>query len=256
MIDRIADFTEAGYSQLLSVAKERFSFKRMDDDLNGDNIALWRHDVDFSPHRALALARIESERSLPATYFVLLSSPFYNALEPEVSGLIKEIASLGHDIGLHYDASLVAGDVSAHEGRIRLEADMIAAMIDRPVRSFSLHNPSLSSDVPLDDKTYAGLVNATAPMLRSKLEYCSDSNGFWRYRSLHEVVADPSVRRLYALTHAEWWTPQSMSPNERVERAIDGRAAKVLSDYRAFLRRHRPDAPGALDSATGSKAAS
>jgi hypothetical protein len=248
MPDRaVNDFTQSSYAHLLDTAAARFTFCRLGDVLLGDNIALWRHDIDFSPHRALALARLESERSLPATYFVLLSSPFYNPFEPGIVQILKDVAALGHDIGLHYDASLVAGDLSAQEKRMRLEAEMISAATGCPIKSFSLHNPTLSTGPALDDISHAGFINATASALRSTFEYCSDSNGCWRFRSLHEVVADTSVRRLYALTHPEWWTPQLMTPDERVGRAVDGRAASVLGSYRTFMRRYRPNARGVLD---------
>jgi hypothetical protein len=238
------DFNEARYAGVVKAAKSRFAFRRLQGDLSGDQIAVWRHDIDFSPQRALALARIESEQSAAASYFVLLSSQFYNAFEPKIVGLLKTIASLGHDIGLHYDASLLAGDTAAHAERLSFEAEILSSIVERPVRCFSLHNPSVSPDITLDENVYAGLLNASAPALRAAFEYCSDSNGVWRFRSLHDVVADPNVRRLYALTHPEWWTPQSMTPRQRVKRLVDGRAAAALADYEDVLRRHRP---GVLD---------
>lgn len=69
-----ADFTEGELWRRLDAALPRFSFRRFGDDLGGEGIALWRHDVDFSPHRALALARLEQARGIVATYFVLLHS--------------------------------------------------------------------------------------------------------------------------------------------------------------------------------------
>jgi hypothetical protein len=238
------DFNENRYAYLIDAAKARFGFRRLGDDLTAERIALWRHDIDLSPQRALALARIESEQSVPATYFVLLSSQFYNALEPKIVGLLKEIVALGHDIGLHYDASLPLGDTAAHVERLSFERNVLSTIVEHPVRSFSLHNPTVSPDVNLDGASYAGLFNASAPALRQQFEYCSDSNGVWRFRSLHDVVADPSVRRLYALTHPEWWTPQSMTPWLRFRRLVDGRAQAALTDYEDFLNCHRP---GALD---------
>ena len=41
-------------------------------------IALWRHDVDYSPHRALALAKLEAAKGISATYFFQRRSAFYN----------------------------------------------------------------------------------------------------------------------------------------------------------------------------------
>ena len=45
---------------------------------------LWRHDVDFSIHRASSLAKIENELGVKATYFLKLHSEFYNLFEKSI----------------------------------------------------------------------------------------------------------------------------------------------------------------------------
>jgi len=242
------DFTEARYRSLLERARARFRFCKFGDSLGGEGIALWRHDIDFSPQRALALAKIEASLGVSASYFVLLSSSFYNPFEPAVRDVLREIAALGHDLGLHYDAASFDGDTSAHAGRIAFEARALKRQLKTDIRAFSLHNPSVSPDVELAAPRYAGLVNATALDLLAQFTYVSDSNGRWRFRSLHEAVEDATVTRLYALTHAEWWTPEPMPPDARVERCIKGRAERVAADYRSFLLRHRPEVVDATES--------
>jgi len=236
------DFTEASYRALLDRARSRFRFCRFGEAADESGVALWRHDIDFSPHRALALARLENERGLTATYFVLLGSAFYNPFEPDVRGILRAISALGHDIGLHYDATTTEGGVEAHVERLEFETKALIQHLGVDIRAFSLHNPSVSADVRLDAGRYSGLINASAPTLRERFSYASDSNGRWRFRSLHEVIEDPAVTRLYALTHPEWWTPEVMPPSRRVERCIKGRADRVGAEYRAFLSQHRPDA--------------
>jgi hypothetical protein len=236
-----SDFTEARYGALLERSRTRFAFCGFTDELRRDGIALWRHDIDFSPQRALALAKIEASLGVRATYFVLLGSSFYNPFEPAVRDVLREIAALGHDLGLHYDAASFHGNASTHAERIAFEADTLTRQLQTGVRTFSLHNPSVSPDAKLDALRYAGLVNASAPGLRTQFTYVSDSNGRWRFRSLHEAIDDAAVSRLYALTHPEWWTPEPMLPGARVERCIKGRAERVAEDYRLFLLRHRPE---------------
>jgi hypothetical protein len=238
----IPDFTEARYRALVDAARDRFRFRRLTENLDEDGIALWRHDIDFSPNRALALAKIESDLAVPAVYFVLLGSPFYNPFEATTREMLRQIADLGHDIGLHYDASLIEGDLSRHEDQISFEAATLARWLGVPVRSFSLHNPTVSTNVAIEHASHAGLFNASAAALRQKFHYCSDSNGTWRFRSLQDVIGDPATRRLYALTHAEWWTSEPMPRSQRVRRCIDGRAQRVAADYRSFLERYRPEA--------------
>ena len=94
---------------------------------------LWRHDVDYSLHRALVLARIEAELGARATYFLSLHSDLYNVLEPAVHARAREIAALGHWIGLHFDAGFYADgsldERAAWEGRVLSEA------LEVPVRA-------------------------------------------------------------------------------------------------------------------------
>lgn len=236
-----ADFTEGGYVALLELAARRYRFVRYTDNLDGHGLALWRHDVDFSPQRALALARIEAERKLRATYFVQLTSRFYSALEPEVAAIVRAISALGHDIGLHFDPELHAG---ADLGRrLTWEAGLLKEIAGCEVRVFSLHNPTTISPNPFVEPRFAGLVNATAPVLGETFTYCSDSNGVWRHCPLAEVLADPVSRNVHVLTHPEWWPPEQLAPRARIRRCIDGRAAAASRYYDGLLARHgRPNA--------------
>jgi hypothetical protein len=237
----IPDFTEERYRAVLDKAAGRFRFCRLGEQGNSPGVALWRHDIDFSPQRALALARIEAKMRVVASYFVLLGSAFYNPFEGAVSDVLREIAALGHDLGLHYDAHAIDGPTDHHVERIGFEANALSRHLGVPFRSFSLHNPSVSPDVQLDNPSYAGLMNASASALRTQFTYVSDSNGRWRHESLEDVLDNPASVRVYALTHPEWWTPESIPPNARVHRCIEGRATRVAADYRAFLTKHRPE---------------
>ncbi len=235
------DFTEERYRAALSKARVRFRFCRLGEQGAEQGIALWRHDIDFSPQRALAMARMESQMGVVATYFVLLGSAFYNPFEAATSKVLREIASLGHNIGLHYDAQTFDGTTADHIERIAFEVAALSRHLGSRIASFSLHNPSVSPEIELDQPQYGGLINASASSLRSQFTYISDSNGRWRYRTLDDVLDDPATTRVYALTHPEWWTPEPMPPMARVERCIEGRAKRVAADYTAFLARYRPE---------------
>lgn len=230
------DFTIDAYSKLVAAAAARYRFLRFDEISNEDEVALWRHDVDFSPQRALALARVEAASGILATYFVQVSSRFYNIFEPEIAVILRKIVALGHDIGLHFDPEVCAyQSVSNYDHRIAFEAKVLEEVLEVRVTSFTLHNPTTLVGVSLDEPSRAGLVNGSCTELRKAYAYCSDSNGFWRYRSLGELIADPTTTRLFALTHPEWWQEGVMLPRQRLQRCIEGRAKFAGRYYDGLL---------------------
>ena len=79
------DFTLAKYKELLGA---------LDD---CDQVAL-RHDVDRKPENSLATARIEREMGWKAVYYFRAVPESWN------ESVILQIASLGHEIGYHYES--------------------------------------------------------------------------------------------------------------------------------------------------------
>ena len=233
-----ADFTEDAYRSLVTTARPRFAFEPFGTTCERPHV-LWRHDVDFSVHRALALARIEAEAGARSTWFLHPQSAFYNLLESEVLERARRILDLGHWLGLHFDPSAhpsvtTEADLGDH---VDDERRLLERRLGHPVTAVSLHNPDVGSASTMRSDRIAGLPNAFARSLDDRYTYVSDSNGYWRYRRLPEVLADPGIERLHVLTHPEWWVPSPMSPRERVARAAEGRARAVLASYDELLDR-------------------
>jgi hypothetical protein len=226
------DFTEASYRNIVAAARARYAFEPFGTEATGPHV-LWRHDVDYSMHRAVVLARIEAELGARATYFLTLHSDLYNVLEPAVHARAREIAALGHWIGLHFDAAFYADgavdDRAAWEGRVLAEA------LEVPVLAVSLHNPSVSGTQDHDAEELGGMVHAGARSVRDRYAYVSDSNGYWRFERLPEVIAASAHERLHVLTHPEWWQEAAMSPRERILRCIEGRGRASVATYDALL---------------------
>lgn len=234
---RFEDFTEDGYRASLTLASAYWAFESFGVTKDTPHV-LWRHDIDVSPNRALRLAQIEHEHGLKATYFFLLHSDFYNCLEPAVRDVIRLIAGYGHDIGLHFDVTFYPeiDDVETLERRIAAEAAMVGDLAAQAPVAVSFHNPTHQQLERYDQSLLAGLVNAYGGTLRSRYRYVSDSNGYWRFDRLHDVLAERASPALHVLTHPEWWTPERRSPRDRIVRAIEGRAARGLQAYDAFLK--------------------
>ncbi len=74
--------------------------------------------------------------------------------------------------------------------------------------------------------------------LRTKVPYCSDSNGYWRHHRLEDVLHEATDAQLHVLTHPELWQDTVMSPKERVYRCIAGRADKTRIGTTTLFRVH------------------
>jgi len=224
------DFTEAEYRSLVELARDRYRFLSFADASAASDGVLWRHDVDFSVHRALALARIEADLGVHSTFFLHLHSDFYNALEPTVSRLIVQIAALGHALGLHFDPGFAR---EAPDEALAHERALLERLHERPIEAFSVHNPEYANWADNRDEI-AGMVNVYGDALRERFVYCSDSNGLWRHRSARDVL-EAGSDRVHVLTHPEWWVPEPMSPRERISRCVEGRARGQHHRYDELL---------------------
>lgn len=228
------DFTEANYRRLLTLARSKYRFSTYEN-LPGEPHVLWRHDIDFSVQRALALARIENELGVQATYFFDLHCDFYNLFERAIYDAARSIMALGHEIGLHFDAEFYSSG-QALEMKLDFEKRVLGELFDRPIKVFSWHNPQGVPEDLLARDSIAGMVNVYGPFWRNNYKYCSDSNGYWRHERLENILKTEPKNNLHILTHPGWWTPEPLSPFERVKRCITGRSAAVLKEYSRSLR--------------------
>ena len=229
-----SEFTEDNYQNLIELAKENFVFRFFSNSpLQGKELLL-RHDVDFSPQRARSLARIENEVQIRATYFFRLRGAEYSILDIEIQKILQEIADLGHEIGLHFETDDL--DISEDQILVALSNDkkLFELITGRQPKVFSFHNPTQTM-LTMKNTEYSEMVNTYSKIHFDKANYVSDSNGYWRFRSLKEVLIDPNTEKLQLLIHPEWWTPEPLSPRARIWRAHIGRANNAHSRYITLL---------------------
>jgi hypothetical protein len=234
-----SDFTRSNYRRLLRLAREQYVFRTFSDYQPDERFVLWRHDVDFSMHAARKLADIEAEEGITATYFLHLHSEFYNLFEKDVVECVKVVAASGHALGLHFDTHFYdVSDTLELERLIALEREFLETVFGIQIGALSFHIASPFTQA-CRQRTYAGLVSANSGYLQSEVGYCSDSNGYWRFRRLEDVLRHGDHPRLQVLTHPEMWQETVMSPKERVARCIEGRAEKTRAWYERTLRTGR-----------------
>lgn len=168
-----------------------------------------RHDVDICLNRAYKLAQTEAEMGHHAIYYVLPSSPFYNILSIENGNLIRKIAGLGHEIGLHLE---LEGEADLQK-KADFEAGILSQIAQSPITSLSFHRPTANaSKVKFTELELDGYLSAYNKSLFSDIAYVSDSRGAWHYGHPldHEAVQNRTAMQL--LTHPIWWTKDALCP--------------------------------------------
>jgi hypothetical protein len=236
-----SDFTRSNYSRLLRLARKTYHFRGYTDFRPEERFVLWRHDIDFSPQAAVKLAQREAGEGVAATYFASLHSDFYNLLERDVTECVRTLIRLGHRVGLHFD--LGYGPVRAEDELVAWlirEQEVLEDVCQSACCVFSFHNPE-NSAAAYRNREYGGLINASSSFFYDSVGFCSDSNGYWRGRRLEDVLRAATDERLQVLTHPEMWQDVAMSPRQRVDRCIDGRARRTRERYERLLRENNRD---------------
>lgn len=230
------DFTVTHYREIIQAAKKKYHFAGYAEKDLPEHVVYWRHDCDCSMSRALRLAQIEHDEGVKATYFIHPHSEFYNIFEIEQRNLASEIIKLGHDIGLHFDSHCYKiQNKNDLESAIITEKSWLDSWLNVNIAAFSYHNPD-PHILEFKDLEYANLINCYSDRFRNEVDYCSDSNGYWRHKRLYDFVSDNPAKTLQVLTHPEWWQEQEMPPRSRIERCVKGRAENVLGRYDNALR--------------------
>ncbi len=202
---------------------------------------LLRHDVDFSPARALSLAEQEASLGLKATYFLLLTSETYNLLNEQNRSLPRVLTAMGHEVGLHYDLPILEGDPDrTPQEALTGQAELLGALAGQAVRSIAMHNPSLRSGDPF--RGSAEFVNAYDEAFTDRIAYFSDSCGAWRDATHETLTTGVIPPRLQLLIHPIWWAE---APGDRWSRLAawaagqDAQTRAIVEKTGDIWRRHK-----------------
>jgi hypothetical protein len=221
------EFTYDAYRAFLDEFKDRgYSFRGFGDPATDDTIIL-RHDVDWSPERALRMARIEAERGVQSTYFFLVTSPFYNVLHEDTRDILRTIQGLRHDVGVHFSTHEYWRDDpgnAAVSARVREEQRILDTVVEDPTDAVSFHIPPdwvIGTD-------YDGFTNAYAPAYIEEMAYAADSNQRWR----EDPPFDGGLpERVQVLVHPGVWAES----DERFAQRLDSARSRRFDAVRAYL---------------------
>ncbi len=217
-------FTFDAYKNLISeIVKHGYAITDYHSYQTVKKPCILRYDVDMDLKRAAAFAEMEAglEEGVKATYFVLVSSNFYNLFSRENQELIHRMVRSGHEIGLHFDEKKYMTeenfDAKLLKKAVVREVKFLEDIIENPVKVVSMHRPSkkfLESEMEFE-----GIINSYDSMFFQKFKYISDSRMNWR-EPVEKIVAGEKEEALHILTHPIWYRENEVDMHRVLEEFV------------------------------------
>ena len=211
------EFTYSSYEGLVKALKEsKYSFVDYHDYNNYPRCVILRHDIDNSIEKSVKLAELEAGLGVKSTYFVLLTSDFYNPSSKKSIECLHRIQEFGHEIGLHFD-EMAYDELEAVPPTIIREANILSEIIGTPVTTVSMHRPS--QQTLYADYKIPGMINSYGKTFFNDFKYLSDSRRRWREPVL-DIIKNGQYDRLHILTHAIWYNEVEEDIHETIKKFV------------------------------------
>lgn len=192
---------------------------------------LLRHDVDVSIERAYEIAKIENNFGWSSVFFILLSSPFYNTLDPLNVKRLREMVEMGHEIAVHLE---IEANVDLQQ-KAKHEALILQNITGQKVKLISFHRPTANAaEFNFKDYRFDGFSHTYENRFINDIGYVSDSRGEWHYGHPLDHHSVKSGFALQFLTHPIWWTcPEAeVAPKNKLQVLRRGLDAKILQEMK------------------------
>jgi len=129
------DFTLKKYREILDALNEAdYSYQAFEEFIQNpkEKVIVLRHDVDLLPQNSLRFAKIQAELGIKGSYYFRAVSQSWD------ENIIKEIASLGHEVGYHYETMDTAnGSIDKAWDEFRFHLDALRKLVD--VKTICMH---------------------------------------------------------------------------------------------------------------------
>lgn len=197
----MTDFTHDSYLNLLKYVQDLGytigPFRRFPK--SGPYVIL-RHDIDFSVLKAKEMAELDHKAGVAATFFVLLTSPLYNALSEANIQVMQQIIKLGHEIGLHYDCSTFENlQPNERYNQVVTLANCLGNNLNIKITAISQHKPARSNI----KENFPGYADAYSRPFFNDIAYISDSRMTFRGQDVYAFFRNNPRSQL--LIHPIWW---------------------------------------------------
>ena len=200
-MDKKLEFTYKSYQELIELLKKNnynvcdyYNYKKY------DKCVILRHDVDLSLEKALEMAKFENSLGVYSTYYILLSTNFYNIFSKKYKEIIYNIIKLGHKIGLHFDVrNYDINNEIELEKYIRYEIEIMEKALEMKIDNVAFHRTlkwCLEGNFHFE-----GIINSYSYEFFKDFKYVSDSRMNWR-EPVIDIIESNEYDKLHVLTHA------------------------------------------------------
>ncbi|MBL8377357.1 MAG: hypothetical protein JNM79_05790 [Burkholderiales bacterium] len=220
-------FTIEHYGRILAAvgaAGFRYSFFHEMSHPIGRRLYL-RHDIDNDVAMAYRLALVEAQAGAHATYLVMLRSANYNVAEKRNVLHMRQIAAMGHEVGLHFSLIDHPDEEAELVPLIQRDARTLEDLLGLPVRVFGFHNPSEPTQYKVD---VPGLVNTYASQFFDEALYISESNMRWRTGCPCETLRSSARDAVQLLVHPLSYAADLSSDRDVLLHFLDLRLTDLL----------------------------
>jgi len=218
------DFSYKHYREMLKKAlKEGFvisNFRDYQKHKTASKLILLRHDIDYTPKRALEFAKIEKKLGIKSTFFVRVHGEHYYPFEKNTYPIFQDIIKMGHEIGLHYEARTLSPTFKISGSELFLkEKKVLESILDIEVESASEHRDLDGKKQPyrfFANKKRLGIKQETYEK-RFQECYLADSCGKWNKGCLCENLEHNHIQ---LLVHPDLWGKGALKEVRQKVKAI------------------------------------
>lgn len=184
-----------------------------------------RHDIDLHITGIIGMALVESILDHQATYYIRLDG-HYNPMQKDNVEILREICSLGHEIGLHYDLSTYPYDIVSAQAKLEREISILSDICEESVKTICMHNPRMGGPDIFKSSKYIHPHNpAYAPDL-----YVSDSCRIM-FDVMQKIALD-NPQTIMINTHPELWMGGNITDNaEYIRSVVIPNGSQSFSDF-------------------------
>lgn len=223
------NFTYQAYEDMVKLLKENnYAVCSYHNHRNYDKAVILRHDVDMDLNKAVQLAHLENRLGVTSTYFVLISSDFYNLFSSKSLLYLQEIVSLNHEIGLHFDEEKYDKSTTNVVDNTLREIELIKVGSGIEIKSVSMHRPSkqtLEANYLIKD---GEIVNSYSEEFFKRFKYISDSRRCWR-EDILGIIKNQKFEKIQILTHPIWYNNRELTAKEILSTFINNAGVERYS---------------------------